>query len=633
MDPEVSGTPADIPFRAIAEYTYDWESWIDSTGAPRWINAAVTRLTGRTPDECLALPDYPLCLVHQDDRDGLRSLLARALEGESHNHHEFRILHRDGSSRWGAMSFQALRGSAGEFLGYRTSVRDIQEHRRMQDELRALLERAHAADRAKTAFLASVSHELRTPLQSIIGYAELLLDETTSSRREVQARTVLEQGRHLERLVDDLLDYSALSTGHLTLRREAMSLAVLLDRVARALWPLAEHKGLALRVEPIDAPLVHGDPKRLSQVLTNLVSNAIKYTRRGEVRLHARIDEREQLVVIGVDDSGPGISNPDALFEPFRRGTEQFEEGLGLGLAIGRALCQRMGGGLTLVPSRLGGASFDATFALSYADEGSSPELPLTSPERPAATADPLTALVVDDVEAARGYLEDAIGGLGHRVVVASSAKEALLRASEATVDLVLLDLQMPEIDGWRAAKELRRVLGPGPWVAALSAGSNDHEAGELWSGGFDGALRKPIDRSGLSLLLERVAERRALRRAAGVLDEGRLADLALHRGKDGAPLLARTLERVRLEIPRTIALLVALIRDHLNAQSPDHAGVLRRTAHEVRGLAALVGADVVKQRAAALEDARPRQLVVEAAELVVALDALERRLGQPITA
>lgn len=626
-------TPAAaIPFRAIAEYTYDWESWIDPSGAPRWINTAVTRFTGRTPEECMTLPGYPLSLVHPEDRAPLEVALAAARRGESRNHHEFRVLHQDGSYRWGAMSFQALRGAAGEFLGYRTSVRDIEEHRRMQDEMRELLERARAADRAKTAFLAAVSHELRTPLQSIIGYAELLLDESNPSRRATHASTVLEQGRHLERLVGDLLDYSALSTGKLTLRREAMSLGQLQESVARALWPLAERKGLLLRVERLDAALVNGDAKRLAQVLTNLVSNAIKYTPSGTIVLRAHIDEAAQRVVLGVDDSGPGVEDPAALFEPFYRATGSFEEGLGLGLAIGRALCRQMGGDLELVPQRLGGASFEASIALSWAER----QRPVEAQRRPSGypmpTSDPLTALVVDDVEAARTYLAEAIGGLGHRVLVARSGEEALALAQQNSVDLVLLDLQMPKLDGWQTAKQLRLALGPGPWMTALSAGSVDDAPAQLWDTGFDGALRKPIDRHGLTVLVERAATRRMRRRAAGMLDAFRLADLEAHVGPDGIPLRERTLERVRLDLPRVTSLVSDCTRAYATERSLDQLEELRRAAHEARGLAAVIGASIVKERAGALEDARESSVLEEAAELVVALDALERRLADPAT-
>lgn len=622
-----------IPFRAIAEYTYDWESWIDPAGVPRWINATVTRFTGRTPEECLVLPNYPLCLVHADDRALLEELLGRAGRGESHNHHEFRILHVDGSVHWGAISFQALRGGSGEFLGYRTSVRDIEEHRRMQDEMRDLLERARAADRAKTAFLASVSHELRTPLQSIIGYAELLLDEANPERRQTHARTVLEQGRHLERLVGDLLDYSALSTGKLTLRREVMSITQVQDRVVRAFWPMAQQKGLSLGFDPIDAPLVHGDAKRLAQVLTNLVSNAIKYTPIGTIRLRARIDEAKGRVVIGVDDSGPGVENPATIFEPFQRGLGQFEEGLGLGLAIGRALCRQMGGDLELVPSKLGGASFEASIALEWAERQSAAEAPRMPSVFPTLANDPLTVLVVDDMEAARTYLSDAIGGFGHRVLVARSARDALALASQSDVDLVLLDLQMPEVDGWQAATRLRQALGPGPWMTALSAGSVDDAPAQLWGTGFDGALRKPIDRHGLAALLERTATRRMRRRAAGMLDDFRRADLAAQLDKDGKSLLERTLARVRADLPRVISLVTTSAGAFAISRSNEHLEVLRRAAHEARGLAAIIGAVIVKERAAALEDAGEHLALDDAIELVVALDALERRLADPATA
>ena len=395
----------DVPFRALADFTYDWESWLDQSGRVRWVNPAITRLTGYSVAEALAMDDYPLSLIVVEDRPIMHRVLGRAREGESGNHVEFRVLQKDGSVRWAAISWQPLRGEDGAELGVRTSVRDIDQHKQLERQLEAALHRAEAANLAKVEFLANVSHELRSPLTSILGYTELLQQSSRDPKEQRFLATLAAQGRQLDRLVADLLDFSTLGAGSLPLRPAHVRPSEVVRDAVSALLPRAREKGLAL-IQDLNGPaLVSLDPARLTQVVSNLVDNAIKYTERGQITVRCHRDDDAEVLVVSVEDTGPGLPGDIDLFQPFRQGRSA-SGGVGLGLAIAARLCHAMGGELETLPKAATGALFRATFHAPLVEPTAEPAPPvkeskLTSEEL--AQDFPLDVLIVDDVLATGG--------------------------------------------------------------------------------------------------------------------------------------------------------------------------------------------------------------------------------------
>ncbi|MBC7173995.1 MAG: PAS domain S-box protein, partial [Polyangiaceae bacterium] len=230
--------PPDFPlFRAIAECTYDWESWIGADGRLRWVNSAVERISGYTASECAELASYPLPLVHPDDRAIVERLLSEAAAGTEGNDVEFRIVRKDDAERWVAVSWQPLVGDDGEALGYRASIRDIHERKTMEARLRMLRERAENADRAKTELLANVSHELRTPAHCVEGFAELLLEGELDESSARYAEIIRSQAKLLLRQVEDLLDIASLESGGVRLDQRPVDLESLVRHVIEALEP------------------------------------------------------------------------------------------------------------------------------------------------------------------------------------------------------------------------------------------------------------------------------------------------------------------------------------------------------------------------------------------------------------
>ncbi len=636
------------PFRAIAEYTYDWESWIDPEGQLRWVNAAVERITGYGVAECLEMADYPLPLVHAGDRPAVARVLQQAREGQSGNHFEFRVLRKDGEMRWAAISWQPITVE-GKRVGFRSSVRDIHQRKEMEAELQQAVQRAEAANHAKSEFLANVTHELRTPLQSIIGYAQLLAAADLAQPHAEYVRTLQQQSEHLEHLVSDLLDYSALQGGMLALRAERHEPDRVLAHVVDGLMPLATAKGLKLTRQGAVAASAVGDARRLGQVLTNLIGNAIKYTPEGRVEVSAGHSPERGEYWICVDDTGPGLPAGE-LFQPFVQGKVPEGgrgEGVGLGLAISHQFCTRMGGSLEPSTSPLGGARLMVRLPLSAASDAhqvahfDESAVPLqVSGEF--ARRHPLSVLVVDDVEALRTFLGEALRALGYQPQLAAGADEAFALAEEHTIDLALVDIQMPGVDGWGAARGLRARLGEGAYLVALTAQSSADDADRLERAGFDGYANKPMRMGTLQALLQRAHARRVRLGAAesgasgevGTATDDSLTDDSLFnasrwqemrqiRTQSGGTLLELMQSRVATALPEVLQRIDV-------ANETEDPAALRRAVHDAGGLFALIGARQAQhlaerceeQGALASSDAVKR-LTVLAQEVVARLLAL----------
>lgn len=598
----------EIPFRALADYTYDWESWLDASGRVRWVNPAITRLTGYSVEEGLAMPDYPLPLVVPEDRPIMQSVLSRAREGHAGNHVEFRVLQKDGQLRWTAISWQPLEDEQGVPLGVRTSVRDIDQHKQLERALEAALHRAEAANLAKVEFLANVSHELRTPLTSILGYTELLRATCHEPKQKRFLSTIATQGQQLDRLVADLLDFSTLGAGSLPLRPANIRPGAVVREVVRALLPRAQSKGLSLDQHIEHCPLVSMDPARLTQVVSNLIDNAIKYTEAGRVtvRCHRHVDSGE--LAVTVEDTGPGLPTAVDLFQPFRQGRTA-KGGVGLGLAIAARLCRAMGGDLVTCTGEAPGACFRATFAAPLAlGEEDEPVGTKPAPSaEPLAELFPLRIMVVDDVASAREFLADALRALGYEPTTAASGEEALTRARAQPPDVTFIDLQMPGQDGWSVARALRQFLGPERTLIGASASHLLADSPGLAAAGFDAFLAKPTPLAALRALLARIATRQGLDGAIDhdassqfgstisfELGHARLIELEALQGPDGTSLLRRTLERVESEL--------STLESRLGAEPSDLAE-LRRAVHDLAGVFALVGAREAQTLAGQVED------------------------------
>ena len=399
---------------------------------------------------------------------------------------------------------------------------------RQRRELRIAREAADAGSRAKSQFLTGISHELRTPLNAILGFSQVLQhDETLSAEQQSSVTEIRDAGEHLLMLINDLLDLGKIEAAKMVLVPERVDLLTLAQGCLRLLEPLAHRRGIRLVLEQLEGAPGHAwaDPVRLRQVLVNLLSNAIKFTVDHSTvhlrilhtspapQLPGRLGILRRPVCIEVRDEGHGISNElkARLFEPFERGIGRYieqTEGTGIGLMISRRLVDLMGGEIDFHSEAGQGTSFWFTLPTEPLGVGvSDAEAAPTAPEAPAdsppavttATASaptPRTVLCVDDNAANLKLLELILKRQpGTQVVTTQDPRQALALASRHRPGLILLDIQMPEIDGYEVLRRLRSVplLAHIP-VAALSANATAEDIQMGREAGFSDYITKPFD-------------------------------------------------------------------------------------------------------------------------------------------
>ena len=379
--------------------------------------------------------------------------------------------------------------------------------------------RAEEANRAKTVFLANMSHELRTPLNAVLGFAQLM--ERTPQRSAEDRRhlaTILRSGEHLLDLINDVLSLSRIEAGAMALERSTFDLRALLDNVAELMRMRAESKDLWLRVEIGELPrAVEGDARKLSQILLNLLGNAVKFTAHGGVTLRASWAQgRAEFVV---EDTGPGIAAADIgqLFEPFVQAESgrAAKEGAGLGLALARDMARIMDGDIAVQSSPGQGSSF--TLSLALTASASDAPLPERRTRRRVRALAPGQAaqrvLVVDDHDDNRALLAGLLGAVGFEVRTAADGEEALRAWRDWHPHLIWLDKRMPGMDGTEVARLIRaeeqrdgraRVA-----ILALSASALEHQRAEILASGCDDFLPKPFRES---LIFARMAEHLGVR-------------------------------------------------------------------------------------------------------------------------
>lgn len=578
-------------FRAIAEYTYDWESWIDVDGTTRWVNAAVARITGYSVSECLSLPDYPLSLSSAADRPILERVLADARAGGSGNDVEFRIVTKSGDVRWVAISWQSVRSAQNVALGYRTSIRDIHERKQMEEELHRLRRRAEALAQARSELLANVSHELRTPAHCIAGFAELLQEEQLSPKQQRYVALIGDQCRSMLRQVEDLLSLTALEAGGVEFAQERVDLRALVQGLVEASRPLAAAHGITLSADvQLDEPHVETDGLRLTQILRNLVDNALKFTDHGSVRVsvHAKGAERVAFEVI---DTGAGMDEAqiEHLLQPFRQGEagRARRGGVGLGLAIVQRLVRAMGGELAFRSQKGRGTHVTVTLPLAKAGQSA-------AALEPSDLHMPGCALIVDDNAAARELLVGFLEAAGVITLEADSSAAAKQVLAERDVDVIFLDYQMPDSDGAETALALRRIVAarnPQRHVPILILTANVfvHEQLGQARSYVDAVLSKPLSRAALLHVLRRLgAERPAQATPAPVepalLDEEVVSDLARTPHRTGRSWLQKLLPDVARDMDDSLA----AARRALAARQATES---RHAAHALAGHAALIGA------------------------------------------
>jgi len=385
------------------------------------------------------------------------------------------------------------------------------------NELQQARDKAEAANRAKSAFLGVISHELRTPMNGVLGAAQLLSATRLDPIQKEYVSIVRNSGDSLLALLNDILDLTKIEADRMALEAIDVDLTELVGRVGTTWTARAREKSIAYEIEIApDAPaMIVGDPTRLSQILHNLLSNALKFTESGEVRLKVgceRAGPSRARLSFHVSDTGPGIAPEDLerLFQPFTQldvsSTRRFG-GTGLGLAICRRLAQLMGGELAVRSDVGRGSCFTLSLEVDVrAWAAPKLETPLSAS---IGQGESLRVLVVEDHPVNRMIIEAWLASAGHVAASADNGERALELCTLERFDLVLMDVNMPVMDGLTATRELRGSGGPNRETAVVvlsaSARAEDHDAG--LAAGADAYLDKPIDFKRLAALMNRLAE------------------------------------------------------------------------------------------------------------------------------
>lgn len=599
---------SDLQFRTLVDNVSDLIAVVDGEGVLRFHSPSSERLLGWKPGELVgrSLRD----LVHPEDCPPLIDDLTRLLdEPQRIASRAVRVRHQDGTWRVMTVHARFLPPGQGGRKRIVLSAQDITEERQVQDALKLAMARAEEAARAKSEFLATMSHEIRTPMAGIIGLIDLLKATGLSDKQREYVRALDRAGEHLADLLDDILDFSKIEAGKMEPEDAVFDLRKAVSGVLDIFRSTAEAKGVHLQasVAPHLSRLWRGDARHIRQVLVNLIGNAVKFTAEGHVTLRVEEDPEWEPrtgeadgapvpILFTVEDSGIGIrpENIAHIFDPFGQGdatsTRRYG-GTGLGLAISQRLVDLMGGRIWAASEPGRGSTF--RFSVPLHAIAAPPRRAQARPDEPKRrTRVPAGGriLLVDDSDLNRLVIGDMLDGVGAAVDTATNGAEAVDKFGQGEYDMVFLDIQMPVMDGFAAARAMRALEEaaggnrPRTPIVALSATALKDDRDTALAAGCDEYVVKPLRNEALMGLLKAYLPDAAAPARAAVLPSKANRPAAAQAGAvvfepELAPLLPsffRHLDQELDGVRRAVA-------------APEPAAVYR-LAHTAKGNAMLFG-------------------------------------------
>lgn len=510
-------------------------------------NAAATALTGYETSELMGQN----CRMFQGadtDREAVRRI-RKAISEERSISVTLVNYRKDGTPFWSKLDISSVHGAEGRLEAFVSVFVDVSEQKRLENDLRHARDIAEQANQVKSDFIANISHELRTPLNGVIGFTNLLLNENLPVEQRRYATFARDAGSSLLAIINNVLDLSKIEAGKLDLIETDFSVIELAVSCNTVVWHAAREKNLDLNfvLKPDVVNIVRGDPDRIRQVLLNLLSNAIKFTDKGNVVLSiSKVEDSptDTLLKFSITDTGMGVpkEKQTLLFQKFSQideGAGRQLGGTGLGLAICRSLVERMGGTIGVTSTPGVGSKFWFTVPLKAASGAAHRQSQVAvAPHRKA------SVLLAEDMPMNQELMVTLLRRAGHEVTVVGDGEAAVAAARQGAFDLILMDVQLPRMDGLQATRTIRALegdLGKVP-IVAMTARALSRDVEKCLAAGMNDHLSKPVDAAALLAIIDHWSRTREPQEevaaqepatGAAVYDEALLKDLERHLGRE----------------------------------------------------------------------------------------------------
>ncbi|MFW5730555.1 MAG: ATP-binding protein [Desulfonatronovibrionaceae bacterium] len=639
-------------YRSLMEKSMEMMYILDLEGNILEVNQKTVDRTGYSREKLLQMRFFDLC-PHDTDLSRIKSAWKNMTSGSSINQE---TVHVTRTSRKFPVEISFNRITCGSCTHILALVRDITETLKARNELIEARDRAVAASRAKLEFLASMSHEIRTPMAGILGSLEMILEQSTHPEQKKLLKMTLDSAASLQQIINDILDLSKVEAGKIKIENRKFSPAEVVSRVIQLFKIPAGNKNILLHAVFADnyPQLVQGDPCRLEQILRNLVSNAVKFTDKGEILLRTGVRKPAHdplQFYFQVQDTGPGIPEEfqKRIFESFTQADSTYArqfQGTGLGLAISCSLARMMNGSIDLTTAPGQGSTFTLHIPLSpvweraaaSAEPGSEQDAALSSPEN-------LHILLAEDMDINQAFITHLLTRKGHQVQVAPNGRQALRLFETDRFDLILMDIQMPEMDGVQVTRRIReleqgpdqRFTGHIP-IIALTACAMAEEKEKFLAAGMDGYVAKPVNKKELYSEIARTVRCFSPFQGCNTKDRGEAQRTALEAGPEHLTDIPVDLREIEVKYSGHHAFWKSMFKRFVDEDLPGYIQELQTyaaendldslfaVAHKLKGGLGTLCALQAAEKAAALDQAVRNRLTDQ---IPAALDNLLAELDK----